>query len=126
EVLGTDAFQEADMVNIAAPITKHAYLVTDADEIPKVMAEAFQLASSGRPGPVLVDVTKTAQNGLTTFRWPPRCDQTVPEVKNQESMRRIRSAAEHIQADNRPVFYTGGGIIKANATESFRALAQTV
>lgn len=126
EVLGTDAFQEADMVNIAAPITKHAYLVTDADEIPKVMAEAFQLASSGRPGPVLVDVTKTAQNGLTTFRWPPRCDQTVPEVKNQESMRRIRSAAEHIQAANRPVFYIGGGIIKANATESFRALAQTV
>lgn len=126
DVLGTDAFQEADMVNIAAPITKHAYLVTDADDIPKVMAEAFQLASSGRPGPVLVDVTKTAQNGLTTFCWPPRCDQAGPGVKNQEIMRRICSAAEYIQAANRPVFYIGGGIIKANATESFRALAKTV
>lgn len=126
EVLGTDAFQEADMVNIAAPITKHAYLVTDADEIPQVMADAFRLAAAGRPGPVLIDVTKTAQHGQTTFHWSPRSDQTDQSVLDHESTRRIGRAAERIQAAKRPVFYLGGGIIKADASEAFRTLAEKV
>lgn len=126
DVLGTDAFQEADMVNIASPITKHVYLVTNADEIPHVMAEAFDLAASGRPGPVLIDVTKTAQNGRTQFRWVPGLDRTARKVNDQANIRRIQRAAEHIQSASRPVFYIGGGVIKANATEAFRALAETV
>jgi len=126
DVLGTDAFQEADMVNIASPITKHVYLVTNADEIPHVMAEAFDLAASGRPGPVLIDVTKTAQNGRTQFRWAPGLDRTDRKVNDQANIRRIQRAAEYIQSASRPVFYIGGGVIKANATEAFRALAETV
>ena len=68
--IGTDAFQEADIRGITMPITKHNFLVTDAAEIPQRIAEAFHLASTGRPGPVLVDVTKDAQQAMTTFRWP--------------------------------------------------------
>ena len=73
-VIGTDAFQEADIVGITMPITKHSFLVTDPNDIPHVMAEAFHLASTGRPGPVLVDVAKDAQQGQMTFSWPPKID----------------------------------------------------
>ena len=73
-VIGTDAFQEADIVGITMPITKHSFLVTDPNDIPHVMAEAFHLASTGRPGPVLVDVAKDAQVGQMTFSWPPKID----------------------------------------------------
>ena len=70
--IGTDAFQEADIRGITMPITKHSFLVTDPDEIPRVVAEAFHIASTGRPGPVLVDVAKSAQQAMTTFAWPSR------------------------------------------------------
>src|SRR5690348_8195835 len=72
--IGTDAFQEADIRGITMPITKHNYLVTDADEIPRAIAEAFHIASTGRPGPVLVDISKDALQNQTTFRWPSRID----------------------------------------------------
>ena len=68
--IGTDAFQEADIRGITMPITKHNYLVTDPAEIPRTIAEAFHIASSGRPGPVLVDVAKSALQAMTTFVWP--------------------------------------------------------
>ena len=68
--IGTDAFQEADIRGITMPVTKHNFLVTDPDEIPRVVAEAFYIASTGRPGPVLVDVAKDALQALTTFAWP--------------------------------------------------------
>ena len=69
--IGTDAFQEADIRGITMPITKHNYLVTKADDIPRVIAEAFHVASTGRPGPVLVDISKDALQARTTFSWPP-------------------------------------------------------
>src|SRR5690348_15922073 len=72
--IGTDAFQEADIRGITMPITKHNYLVTNADEIPRAIAEAFHIASTGRPGPVLVDISKDALQNQTTFRWPSRID----------------------------------------------------
>src|SRR3954462_9148792 len=72
--IGTDAFQEADISGITMPITKHNYLVTDAAEIPRTLAEAFHVASTGRPGPVLVDISKDALQSTTTFSWPPQID----------------------------------------------------
>ena len=72
--IGTDAFQEADIRGITMPITKHNYLVTDPDEIPRAVAEAFHIASTGRPGPVLVDISKDALQAMTTFRWPEQLD----------------------------------------------------
>ncbi|PRZ12328.1 acetolactate synthase large subunit [Nesterenkonia sandarakina] len=125
-VIGTDAFQEADIVGISTPITKHSFLVTDADQIPKVMAEAFHLASTGRPGPVLVDVTKSAQVAKTTFSWPPKIELNGYRPVTRGHSKQIREAAKLIQAASRPVFYIGGGMIKANASEEFHALAETV
>src|SRR3712207_222367 len=72
--IGTDAFQEADICGITMPITKHNYLVQSADDIPRVIAEAFHIASTGRPGPVLVDVPKDVLQARTTFAWPPTTD----------------------------------------------------
>ncbi|NLS10201.1 acetolactate synthase large subunit [Nesterenkonia sp. MY13] len=125
-VIGTDAFQEADIVGIATPVTKHTFLVTDADEIPRVMAEAFHIASTGRPGPVLVDVTKSAQTAQTTFSWPPKLGLTGYKPVTRGHAKQVREAAKLIAASHRPVFYLGGGIIKAEASEEFKALAEAV
>ena len=125
-VIGSDAFQEADIVGITMPITKHSFLVTNADEIPRVLAEAFHIATSGRPGPVLVDITKDAQQGKTTFSWPPKIDlpgyRTVVRVHSKQ----VREAARLIAASQRPVFYVGGGVLKANASAELLELAETV
>ncbi|TLP98392.1 acetolactate synthase large subunit [Nesterenkonia salmonea] len=125
-VIGTDAFQEADIVGIATPITKHSYLVTDPDEIPQVMAEAFHIASSGRPGPVLVDITKSAQVAQTTFAWPPKMGLTGYKPVTRGHARQVREAAKLIAASQRPVFYLGGGVIKAEASAEFAELAESV
>ncbi|GFZ90961.1 acetolactate synthase large subunit [Nesterenkonia alkaliphila] len=125
-VIGTDAFQEADIVGIATPITKHTFLVTDPDQIPQVMAEAFHIASSGRPGPVLVDITKSAQAAQTTFSWPPKIGLNGYKPTSKGHPKQIREAAKLIAASHRPVFYVGGGLIKAEAAEEFRTLAETV
>ncbi|MGO1522626.1 MAG: acetolactate synthase large subunit [Nesterenkonia sp.] len=125
-VIGTDAFQEADIVGISNPITKHAYLVTDADDIPQVMAEAFHIASSGRPGPVLVDVTKSAQAAATTFSWPPQIGLAGYKPVTRGHSKQIREAAKLMAKAQRPVFYVGGGLIKSEAHPQFRELAETV
>ncbi|GAA4922918.1 acetolactate synthase large subunit [Nesterenkonia rhizosphaerae] len=126
QVIGTDAFQEADIVGISTPITKHAFLVTDADQIPQVMAEAFHIASSGRPGPVLVDITKSAQTAQTTFSWPPKIGLNGYKPVTRGHAKQVREAAKLIQSSSRPVFYIGGGLIKAEASEEFISLAETV
>ena len=126
QVIGTDAFQEADIVGISMPITKHSFLVTDPDTIPRVMAEAFHLASSGRPGPVLVDITKSAQAAQTTFSWPPTIGLNGYRPVTRGHAKQVREAAKLIQGSRRPVFYIGGGVIKAEASEEFRALASAV
>ena len=125
-VIGTDAFQEADIVGIATPITKHTFLVTDPDEIPQVMAEAFHIASSGRPGPVLVDITKSAQTAKTTFSWPPKMGLNGYKPVTRGHAKQVREAAKLIAAANKPVFYVGGGLIKAEAEAEFIALAEAV
>ena len=123
-VIGTDAFQEADIVGITMPITKHSFLVTDPNEIPHVMAAAFHLASSGRPGPVLVDVAKDAQQGKMTFSWPPKIDLPGYRPVVRGHNKQVREAARLIAAASKPVLYVGGGVVKAHASAELRELAE--
>ena len=124
--IGTDAFQEADIRGITMPFTKHNYLITDPQDIPRAIAEAFYIASSGRPGPVLVDIAKDALQKETDFVWPK--DLSLPgyhpqiEPENQA----IKDAAALIAQSSKPVFYVGGGVIKANASKELMQLAELV
>ena len=122
--IGTDAFQEADIRGITMPITKHNFLVTDPDEIPRAIAEAFHLASTGRPGPVLVDVSKDALQGMTTFTWPGQVDLPGYHPVTKPHAKQIREAARMILDAKAPVFYVGGGVIRAKAAPALRRLAE--
>src|SRR5919112_2308715 len=122
--IGTDAFQEADIVGITMPITKHNFLVQSVDDIPRTIAEAFRLASTGRPGPVLVDLPKDVLQAQTTFAWPPVLDLPGYRPTLHPHGKQIREAARLIAQARRPVLYVGGGVIKAGATEGLRKLAE--
>ncbi|NJP30882.1 acetolactate synthase large subunit [Micromonospora thermarum] len=122
--IGTDAFQEADIQGITLPITKHNFLVQNADEIPRVLAEAFHLASTGRPGPVLVDIPKDVLQAPTTFAWPPTLDLPGYRPTLHPHGKQIREAARLMAVARRPVLYVGGGVLKAGATEGLRKLAE--
>ncbi|MDT4992675.1 MAG: acetolactate synthase large subunit, partial [Actinoplanes sp.] len=122
--IGTDAFQEADIQGITLPITKHNFLIQSPDEIPEIMAEAFHLASTGRPGPVLVDIPKDVLQAQTTFAWPPALDLPGYRPTLHPHGKQIREAARLIAAAKRPVLYVGGGVMKAGATEGLRKLAE--
>ncbi|MFJ4027734.1 acetolactate synthase large subunit [Paenarthrobacter sp. NPDC089989] len=122
-VIGTDAFQEADIVGITMPITKHSFLVTDPNDIPHVMAEAFHLASTGRPGPVLVDIAKDAQVGQMTFSWPPKVDLPGYRPVVRGHNKQVREAAKLIAASSKPVLYVGGGVVKGHASAELMELA---
>ncbi|TXG90784.1 acetolactate synthase large subunit [Rhodococcus rhodnii] len=123
-LIGTDAFQEADIAGITMPVTKHNFLVTDGDEIPRVLAEAFHLASSGRPGAVLVDIPKDILQGATTFSWPPEMRLPGYRPVTRPHGKQVREAARLIAESNRPVLYVGGGVIKAEASEELLELAE--
>lgn len=123
-LIGTDAFQEADISGITMPITKHNFLVRSGDEIPQVLAEAFHIASSGRPGAVLVDIPKDVLQGQCTFSWPPRMDLPGYKPNIKPHNRQIREAAKLIAAARKPVLYVGGGVIRGEATEQLRELAE--
>ncbi|TDC36516.1 acetolactate synthase large subunit [Micromonospora sp. 15K316] len=122
--IGTDAFQEADIQGITLPVTKHNFLVQHADEIPQVLAEAFHLASTGRPGPVLVDIPKDVLQAATTFSWPPTLDLPGYRPTLHPHGKQIREAARLMAGARRPVFYVGGGVLKAGATDGLRQLAE--
>ncbi|WP_443042827.1 acetolactate synthase large subunit [Streptomyces sp. NBC_00370] len=122
QLIGTDAFQEADIVGITMPITKHSYLVTDPADIARVVSEAFQLASTGRPGPVLVDIAKDALQADTVFAVPPLAPDAPPVSRAHG--KQIREAARLITRSERPVLYVGGGVLKAGATAELRELAE--
>jgi len=121
--IGTDAFQEADIRGITMPVTKHNFLVTDAAEIPQRIAEAFHLASTGRPGPVLVDIPKDVLQATTDFVWPPRLDLPGYKPTTRPHGKQIREAAALIAAARRPVLYVGGGVLKAHASAELAELA---
>nr|WP_082817049.1 acetolactate synthase large subunit [Janibacter terrae] len=113
--IGTDAFQEADIRGITMPITKHNYLVTDAAQIPRVIAEAFHIAGTGRPGPVLVDISKDALQATTTFAWPPQIALPGYHPVTRPHAKQIREAVRLMAAARRPVLYVGGGVIRSGA-----------
>ncbi|MCQ4620220.1 acetolactate synthase large subunit [Corynebacterium sp. CCUG 71335] len=123
-LLGTDAFQEADIRGITMPITKHNIMVSHPDEIPGALAEAFHLASTGRPGPVLVDFPKDVQNAELDFAWPPAVDLPGYKPTTKPHSRQITQAAKLIAEAKKPVIYAGGGIIKAGAHKELREFAE--
>jgi acetolactate synthase-1/2/3 large subunit len=123
-VIGTDAFQEADTVGITMPVTKHNWLISDAQDIPRVVREAFHVATTGRPGPVLIDLPKDVANAPMEWYWPEKVDMPgyKPNVKGHP--RQIKDAARLINESSRPVIYAGGGIMLAGASNELRALAE--
>jgi acetolactate synthase-1/2/3 large subunit len=122
--IGTDAFQEADIRGITMPITKHNFLVTDPADIPRTVAEAFYIASTGRPGPVLVDVAKSALQATTTYAWPTELNLPGYRPVTRPHSKQIREAARLILESRRPVLYVGGGTIRAGASRELRVLAE--
>ncbi|MFY9805819.1 MAG: thiamine pyrophosphate-binding protein, partial [Pseudonocardiaceae bacterium] len=123
-LIGTDAFQEADITGITMPVTKHNMLVKDPGEIPRAIAEAFHLASTGRPGPVLVDIPKDVLQEMTSFVWPPELQLPGYRPTTRPHGKQIREAARLIATARRPVLYVGGGVIKARASATLRELAE--
>src|SRR3954464_2258651 len=123
-LIGTDAFQEADITGITMPVTKHNTLVTEATEIPRAIVEAFHLASTGRPGPVLVDIPKDVLQEQTTFSWPPEMHLPGYRPTTRPHGKQIREAARLIVAAHKPVLYVGGGVIKADAHAELLRLAE--
>ncbi|MCD5346772.1 acetolactate synthase large subunit [Agromyces sp. H3Y2-19a] len=124
-LMGTDAFQEADIVGITMPITKHSFLVKKAEDIPATIAAAVHIATTGRPGPVLVDITKDAQQAKFPFRWPPKVELPGYRPITKAHGKQVTAAAQLIAAARRPVLYVGGGVIRARASEELLALAET-
>ncbi|WP_155349683.1 acetolactate synthase large subunit [Acrocarpospora pleiomorpha] len=122
--IGTDAFQEADISGITMPITKHNFLVTNAADIPRTIVEAFHIASTGRPGPVLVDISKDALQATTTFTWPVTMQLPGYRPVTRPHSKQIREAARLIAESHRPVLYVGGGVHKARASAQLLELAE--
>lgn len=123
-LMGTDAFQEADIVGITMPITKHSFLVKRPEEIPATIAAAVHIATTGRPGPVLVDITKDAQQAKFAFQWPPKLDLPGYRPITKAHGKQVIAAAQLIAAAKRPVLYVGGGIVRAGASEELLAFAE--
>ena len=122
--IGTDAFQEADIVGATYPVVKHSYLVTRAQDIPRVLAEAHYIARSGRPGPVVVDLTKTAQTGEMYYSWPQRMILPGYNPTTKAHGRVISDSAKLFAPSYRPVLYVGGGAVRSNASAEVAELAE--
>jgi acetolactate synthase-1/2/3 large subunit len=122
--IGSDAFQEADIRGITMPITIHSFLVVDPDEIPRVIAEAFHISLTGRPGPVLVDIAKDALQKMTTFTWPTELALPGYRPTTRPHGKQVREAARLLGEAKRPVLYVGGGVIKAGAAAELKVLAE--
>lgn len=122
--IGTDAFQEADIRGITMPFTKHNYLITDPAQIPRAIAEAFHIASTGRPGPVLVDIAKDALQKMTDFEFPTSVSLKGYQPQVMPNAQSIIDAADLIAQSSKPIFYVGGGVIKAEASRELLELAQ--
>ena len=123
-LIGNDAFQEANITGITLPITKHNYLVQKADDIPKSIKEAFYIASTGRPGPVLVDITKDATVNEFKFSYPERAELRSYKPTVRGNSKQIQTAAKMILNAKRPVIYAGGGIVSSNASFELHKLAE--
>jgi len=124
-LMGTDAFQEADIVGITMPVTKHSILVKDVTEIPGAIVAAFEIASTGRPGPVLVDITKDAQQASAPFVWPPKVELPGYRPVTKAHGKQIQAAAALLAEAKKPVLYVGGGVIRGKASAELRDLAES-
>jgi acetolactate synthase-1/2/3 large subunit len=122
--IGSDAFQECDTVGITMPVTKHNWLVTDPNDIPRIVREAFHVATTGRPGPVLVDVPKDIANQQMDWHWPESIDLPGFKPTLKGHPKQIKDAARLMAKAHRPVIYAGGGILKARAAEALRELVE--
>ena len=120
-LLGTDAFQEADTRGITMPVTKHSMMIRDAQDVPAALVEAFEIASTGRPGPVLVDLPKDVQNAMMEFTWPVEAHMPGYRPVTTPHHRQVADAAEMIAQAKRPVLYIGGGVVRADASEELKA-----
>ncbi len=123
-LIGTDGFQEADISGITLPITKHNFLVTDPGDIARTIGEAFHLASTGRPGPVLVDIAKDAMQATTDYEWPVPFDLPGYRPVSRPHSKQVREAARMIVEARRPVLLAGGGVLKARASGQLAELAE--
>jgi acetolactate synthase-1/2/3 large subunit len=123
-LMGTDAFQEVDIVGITMPITKHSFLVTKPEDVPATLAAAYHIASTGRPGPVLVDITKDAQQNSAPFVWNPKVDLAGYRPVTKAHGKQIQAAAQLILEAKKPVLYVGGGVIRAQASPELLVLAE--
>ena len=123
-LIGTDAFQEADISGITMPVTKHNFLVSKGEDVPRILAEAFHIAASGRPGPVLVDIPKDVLQNEMVFSWPPEMRLPGYRPVTKPHGKQIREAARMISAASKPVLYVGGGASKANASAELVELAE--
>ncbi|MFC7458295.1 acetolactate synthase large subunit [Brachybacterium sp. GCM10030267] len=123
-LIGTDGFQEADIVGMTMPVTKHNFLVKNADDIPKVIKQAFHIASTGRPGVVLVDVTKDAQQATTDFVWPETLDLPGYRPEPRPHSKQIREAVSLLMEAERPVFLLGGGVLRGGASREVGELIE--
>jgi acetolactate synthase-1/2/3 large subunit len=120
-VIGTDAFQETPIIEVCRAITKHHYLVTRAEDLPRVMKEAFYIASTGRPGPVIVDVPKDVQNKMLTADYDPPMNLPGYRPDRRASRKELDAVLQAIRASRKPIIYAGGGIIASGATPQLRA-----
>ena len=125
-LMGTDAFQEVDIVGITMPITKHSFLVTRPEDIPATIAAAYLIATTGRPGPVLVDVTKDCQQNSAPFIWPPKVELPGYRPVVKAHGKQVQAAAQLLAEAKRPVFYVGGGVIRSKASAELLELAELV
>ena len=123
-LIGTDGFQEADIAGITMPITKHNFLITDAADIGRTIAEAFHIAGTGRPGPVLVDIAKDALQASVAFEWPVQLQLPGYRPVTRPHSKQVREAARLIVNAERPVLYVGGGVLKAGASTELKVLAE--
>ena len=125
KVLGSDAFQEVDITGITLPVTKHNYLVTRAEDVAPVLRDAFRVATSGRPGPVLVDITKDAQQATAEFDFEAAASEKGRQHPMLDVTRRgLMDAAELIRTAKRPIIFAGHGVIMSGAMDQVRALAE--
>ncbi|MBM7853886.1 acetolactate synthase-1/2/3 large subunit [Desulfohalotomaculum tongense] len=124
--VGTDAFQEVDITGITMPIVKHSYLVKDPNQLPCIMKKAFHIASTGRPGPVLVDLPRDVQDKKIKFRYPQQLDLPGYKPTYRGHPSQVANAAKLIRKSRRPVIYAGGGIINSNASEELIKFAETI
>ena len=125
-LIGTDAFQEADIVGITMPITKHSFLVSNPADVPRAIAAAVLIATTGRPGPVLVDITKDAQVKTAEWVWPPKIDLPGYKPVTKPHGKQIQAAANLIKESKKPILYVGGGVIRAGADKELLKLAELI